>query len=543
MMAPTFGSHTMDLNIVLFWSVLFFCLAGLGIALARLRWGGVGWAVLFVAILLMDVAGSLGNIRALVFASVLAWLLLVLLPGMLARLYHRRIVEQRYPSARRLAQVIACLHPADGWRQQPEVVKALELAQRGELSGALHVLRPLQTIKSVHGLGAMVIFFQISHQWDEFLVWQAKLPARLQKQPQLLQTMLRALGETGDRRGLVEFYQRHRQKIARLAPPAQRDIARLMLFAFCGRTQAVERLFRGNLSRLPATTQEFWMATSELAAGQPEAAQRRLQPLVAIDDARTRTSALRRLAQLTSPPPLADPALETVVNEAEIEQAHDARFGARPTLFARQARATQTLIALNLAMFGAEVLFGGSTNPATLYGLGALSPSAVRAGEWSRLAISLFLHWGPLHLMMNMVGLWVLGPFVERALGSRRFFFLYLLAGLGSMGALVALAPPSSAELVAGASGCIMGLVGATGAIMLRGWLREKAFSAKRRLAGVVVIVAMQTAFDALIPQVSMTAHLSGAAIGFAIALLWRDRLGAENAQPAGRISPGSQSH
>ena len=521
----------MDLNLVLFWSVLFSCLAGLVITLARLRWGGMGWTVLFIAILLMDVGGWLGNNRVLVLASALAWVLLVLLPGMLSRLYHRRTVEQRYPAARRLAQVIACLHPADGWRQQPEVVKALDLAQRGELSAALHILQPMQTVKSLHRLGAMVTLFQISHQWEEFLVWHAKLPARLQKQPHLLQTMLRALGETGDRRGLVEFYQRHRQKIARLAPPTQRDTARLMVFAFCGRTQAVEQLFRGNLSRLPATTQEFWMATSELAAGQPEAAQRRLQPLTTIDDARTRTAALRRLAQLTSPPPLADPALDAVVNQAETEQAHDARFGAQPTLFARQARATQTLIALNLAMFGAEVLFGGSTNPRTLYGLGALSPSDVRAGEWSRLLISLFLHWGPLHLLMNMLGLWVLGPFVERALGSRRFFILYLLAGLGSMGALVALAPPSNSELVAGASGCIMGLVGATGAIMLRGWLREKAFSARRRLIGVLVIVAMQTAFDALIPQVSMTAHLSGAAIGFAIALLWRDRLGTENAR------------
>ena len=128
-----------------------------------------------------------------------------------------------------LPEQLACLHPVDGWRQQPEVVKALDLAQRGELSVALHILRPLQTIKSEHGLGAMVILFQISHQWDEFLALQARLPVRLQKRPQLLQTMLRALGETGDRRGLVEFYQRHRQKIARLAPPAQRD-AMLLLF-------------------------------------------------------------------------------------------------------------------------------------------------------------------------------------------------------------------------------------------------------------------------------------------------------------------------
>jgi len=60
---------------------------------------------------------------------------------------------------------------------------------------------------------------------------------------------------------------------------------------------------------------------------------------------------------------------------------------------------------------------------------------------------------------------------------------------------------------------------------MLRGWLREKALSARKRLGAMFLIVAMQTVFDALVPQVSMTAHLSGALIGFAASLILRDRL------------------
>ena len=68
---------------------------------------------------------------------------------------------------------------------------------------------------------------------------------------------------------------------------------------------------------------------------------------------------------------------------------------------------------------------------------------------------------------------------------------------------------PDGMQLTVGASGCIMGLVGATGALMLRGWLREKGLAAKRRLIAMLVIVAMQSLFDSVVPHVSMTAHLS----------------------------------
>ena len=60
---------------------------------------------------------------------------------------------------------------------------------------------------------------------------------------------------------------------------------------------------------------------------------------------------------------------------------------------------------------------------------------------------------------------------------------------------------------------------------MLRGWLRERALFARHRLSGILIIIAMQTLFDAMVPQVSMTAHLSGAFLGFAATIALRDRL------------------
>ena len=234
----------------------------------------------------------------------------------------------------------------------------------------------------------------------------------------------------------------------------------------------------------------------------------------------------RRLIRLAVTSEPLDASAERVLDEASKEQSHEERFGSRRSLFSNRARATQLMIAINVFAFVAESYHGGATNIEVLYRLGGLYPPAARAGEWWRLITALFLHFGTLHLAMNMFGLWLLGPFVEFALGFRRFVLVYLVAGIGSMAMVMGLSSPTAAPtLVVGASGCVMGLVGATGALMLRGWLREKALAAKRRLVLMLLIVSMQTFFDFVVPHVSMTAHLSGAVIGFAAAILLQDRL------------------
>ena len=177
-------------------------------------------------------------------------------------------------------------------------------------------------------------------------------------------------------------------------------------------------------------------------------------------------------------------------------------------------------------MFAVEMVRGGATNLDTLYRLGALFPPAVRAGQWWRLVAAVFLHYGWLHITMNMFALWVLGPFIEFALGFRRYLWTYLISGIGSMGIVMLFSfGPRAEQLALGASGCIMGLVGATGALMLRAWRQHQALSARRRLITMLLIIITQSIFDFMVPQVSMTAHLSGAIIGFATALLLRYRL------------------
>jgi rhomboid protease GluP len=462
------------------------------------------------------------------------WLLLVVLPALIVRLYNRRLMQQQYAAARRLARILCCLHPADGLRELPKIVHALELAQRGELTAASAVLGQFQEVKSPTGLGAILCLYRITSQWEELLAWQARHQQELERQPQFLSILLRARGETGDVGGLVELYDRHRRQIGKLVPAANRDMCRLMLFAFCGKRPAVERLLAGSLAVVPASIRAFWLATADLQAGDLESARRQLEALQAGADPLLERAILWRLSRLSAPPGPLDASAERVVEEAAREHGHEETFGRQPSLFSPRARATQILIALNLFMFVVEECQDGGTNLGVLYRLGALFPPAVQAGEWWRLITSLFLHFGVLHLAMNMFGLWFLGPFVEFALGFRRFTLVYLLAGIGSMAMVMALSSAADFEsLTVGASGCIMGLVGATGSLMLRGWLREKALAAQRRLALMVFIVSMEVLFDSVVPHVSMTAHLSGAVIGFVATLLSHDRLRAPAPQPS----------
>ncbi len=189
----------------------------------------------------------------------------------------------------------------------------------------------------------------------------------------------------------------------------------------------------------------------------------------------------------------------------------------------QNAPAVLILIAINVLMFLLEIFAGGWNDPDVLHRMGALEPYAVVKGEYWRLLTALFLHGGFLHLGFNLFALYVLGPPLERAIGSIRFAACYLIAGLGSSVGVVALTTLGfvQAAQVIGASGCIMGVVGAWAGFLLR---HRHAPLAKQRLANIGLIVAIQIAFDLSTPQVSMAAHMCGLVAGFLLGLLLAPR-------------------
>jgi membrane associated rhomboid family serine protease len=124
------------------------------------------------------------------------------------------------------------------------------------------------------------------------------------------------------------------------------------------------------------------------------------------------------------------------------------------------ALVTRALIAINIIVYLATVATGGGINSdrGTIYEHGVLFGPAVASGDYWRLLTSAFMHYGPIHLGMNMLILWFVGAPLEERMGRGRFLLLYLVAGLaGAAGAILV----SPCVLTAGASGAIFGLFGA----------------------------------------------------------------------------------
>ena len=87
-------------------------------------------------------------------------------------------------------------------------------------------------------------------------------------------------------------------------------------------------------------------------------------------------------------------------------------------------------------------------------------PYGVSYGQWYRLITATFLHGGILHLLFNMYALYILGPNLERLLGSKNYFALYFLSALGGSTLGLWFSGPDSLSI--GASGAIFGLLTAT---------------------------------------------------------------------------------
>jgi membrane associated rhomboid family serine protease len=177
------------------------------------------------------------------------------------------------------------------------------------------------------------------------------------------------------------------------------------------------------------------------------------------------------------------------------------------------APATYALIAINVIAFFAEILGGGGAT--SLEGGGeliqdaALNGPQVDSGEWWRIVTGGFLHAGPLHLLLNMFALYVLGNLLEPAIGTPRFVAIYFVSLLaGSCGAM--LVEPD--QNTVGASGAIFGLLAAAFVV-----------ARARRLEGLAmeigIFVVINLVFTFSIPNISIGGHIGGL-IGGALAAL-----------------------
>ena len=129
-----------------------------------------------------------------------------------------------------------------------------------------------------------------------------------------------------------------------------------------------------------------------------------------------------------------------------------------------RAFVTYFILLINLAVAQAGIILFGfqnlfSPDNYSLVRLGAYVPFLFESGEYWRIITSGYLHIGIAHILFNMIALMQVGPFLEKEIGSARFWTVYALSLIGSVFFDFYLRS-EPVIISAGASGAIFGLIG-----------------------------------------------------------------------------------
>lgn len=172
------------------------------------------------------------------------------------------------------------------------------------------------------------------------------------------------------------------------------------------------------------------------------------------------------------------------------------------------------LIAVNVIVYGIEVASGAdpmSPTGAQLVDLGANFTPLTLHGEPWRMVTAMFLHFGALHVGMNMLCLWQ-GRIVEQLFGPGRFAAIYVASGLvGAAATLLRTAPAVSA----GASGAVFGVYGAFAAFL---WLRRAHIPVdvwQKTARSMATFLGLNLVIGLSVPGIDMRAHVGGLLAGF----------------------------
>jgi rhomboid protease GluP len=449
-----------------------------------------------------------------------SYLILVVVPATVAVCVHRHFLAQHYQKASRLARLLNLCFPYLGWGRRAALLRGFDLVSKNQIPAADEIFGQLVDNGSRDGRSAAWNRMRICNRWSELRDWfcQPEVAAALGRDPALVVMLLRTLGECGVCGELVRTYERYQRTLHQVG--YFRDFSRLLVLSFSGRPVAVKRLCETSLRKLPPVVRDFWIGTAELAAGDAVAAQGRLEAIKASDGFSRLDVEWRLRSESPASAELTREELDMIAR-VERELVSEERVGIRSGTLIRRCAASYVLVVANVLTFLGANLLGQTPGGNSWYEFGELNTWAVYAGEWWRLVTSTFLHVDVGHLLLNMFALFLLGRFIESNLRTMRFVGLYFMSGIGSM-AFVHLTNINrdAPYFAVGASGAIMGLTGAAGAIFLLEWLGDRARSVLSALRWVVVVMLVQLGFDLATPRISFMGHVSGFVIGFLVAIV-----------------------
>ncbi|MGV8979243.1 MAG: rhomboid family intramembrane serine protease [Cellulomonas sp.] len=169
---------------------------------------------------------------------------------------------------------------------------------------------------------------------------------------------------------------------------------------------------------------------------------------------------------------------------------------------------TLTIIALCVASYLLQMAVPGWTNR------WAFAPAAGEVQPY-RFFTTAFLHASIFHILFNMYALWIVGPFLENALGRARYIALYLISAVaGSVGVLLFASPVTDAWVIyaVGASGAVFGLFGAVLVVLRRLGRNARSFLA---------IIALNLVIGFVVPGIAWQAHVGGLVVGASLGAVY----------------------
>jgi membrane associated rhomboid family serine protease len=505
------------MDVVTFLTISMLSLSALQIAIVLVHRATQAWPWLLVNALVL-ISGGLAMMylpRWAAAISAAVFVPFVLAPAIFGYLAQRHMNMGRPRAAARFADWAAKLHPSAPNRFLARLYRALAandhertLANLEDMAASVPA-EQRQLIKAV--LAARRC------DWPGVLA----CAAGPEIQPKGLKAIVvRALGETGSYETMISTYEADKADLIGY----ELLYCQLFLLAFAGRVGAVRRLIENQLVSTSSDIKTYWIGIAELNAtdGTTRSRARLLELSRSALTEQTRRASRRHVEapEPRDPAPLSPEARAVV---AAIERRLDSE-APMTRLRLRGMLATFALMTLLTVVFALEIVSGGSENARTLVRLGALwPPSVIEDGEWWRLATSVLLHAGWLHFGANMFVLFVLGRFVEAAIG--RFWLVagFAIGGVVSSAAVLAamLLGITDTAILIGASGAIFALFGIEVARQILTWWRSRDIVDARRVGLLAAIMAIQVAIDVSLPEISLTAHLSGfvtgLVMGFAI--------------------------
>jgi membrane associated rhomboid family serine protease len=240
---------------------------------------------------------------------------------------------------------------------------------------------------------------------------------------------------------------------------------------------------------------------------------------------------LDRLRRDGVSPQAAEPALKPATASAEPTTYERGEAVRQALLEPGRPIVSQVLLFANIAVFLAGIIVAHFQQvPLNEFVMGKSTPQvnrvvhetgAIRKNdiylfeEWWRLLSCCFVHFGLIHLGVNMYSLFVIGPLLERLWGHGRYLVLYLVAGMCGSCAIVAFSQGTGA----GASGALWGVMAslATWIYLNRHHLPQELAAAWYRQLGIVLLLNVMITFT--IPNISAAAHFGGGIAGLAVAV------------------------